>query len=670
MQLGSKEKKSIGAPLPWVPAVSAEMSTDTWSSRQEELFKKQERLRQEQQELEQCLRQEQQELEQQRRAMLQKQEADKVRQQNLRTDLRYTCDAAIDGSKSNRVLNRIRQFPEARWYISPFCPYRTHAPADQPQVIIEDAVYEITFTIPGLRKGDLRISVEGGALHFVGQTTTDDFDVGISRAVRLPADADLASAIKDTTHADGIIKTRVPRVKLRAQPKQTAEPIHPAKPTSGAASAAPSPSAAGAAPATAESVADSEAAEVEAAVVEAAVVEAVSAMKLRDIKTELARRDIPSVGFLEKSEFVQALIAARLTSPVEKPMESSSTEDDDDDVIQGETRNMKKPGAPGGIFGFDVLGDGPSGHGSIFGKGGMGGMPGAGSTAGGGAPPFVFSFAPGTQEPSPPDASRRQQRWPRNSVKNVHGVNGGAPFSVPRNPFHTTDPFASSSSASGIDWSKGDVGWSTWNVRRLRPLRDFTQETLQQQIVSNIERAGGYKIFIPSPGVHKTHTYRIDACTFTTHNYVHDTDPRTIVDMTTSGVLYVDSGPAIELFGADYTSANVRITHQDGFVIVFIPLKDSRTSLFSGGPDLGLFGASASPSNPFAVKPVGGSPFGGGFGGAAGGFGVGGSTGTGAPPFRDSIERESASGGVTATLHYKSISKMQEYAHKSFEELR
>ena len=244
-------------------------------------------------------------------------------------------------------------------------------------------------------------------------------------------------------------------------------------------------------------------------------------------------------------------------------------------------------GVPGGIFGFGVLGDGPSGHGSIFGKGGMGGMPGAGSTAGGGAPPFVFSFAPGTQEPSPPGASRRQQRWPRNSVKNVPWVIGGATFSVPINPFHTTGPFASSSSASGIDWSKGDVGWSTWNVRRLRPLRDFTQETLQQQIVSNIERAGGYKIFIPSPGVlHKTHTYRIDACTFTTHNYVHDTDPRTIVDMTTSGVLYVDSGPAIELFGADYTSANVRITHQDGFVIVFIPLKDSRTSLFSGGPDL------------------------------------------------------------------------------------
>merc|ERR1712070_1314256 len=131
------------------------------------------------------------------------------------------------------------------------------------------------------------------------------------------------------------------------------------------------------------------------------------------------------------------------------------------------------------------------------------------------------------------------------------------------------------------------------------------------------------------------------------------------------GVLYVDSGPAIELFGADYTSANVRITHQDGFVIVFIPLKDGRTSLFSGGPDLGLFGAAAPTFGASGASPVGGD-----FGGAAGGFGVGGSTGTGAPPFRDSIERESASGGVTATLHYKSISKMQEYAHKSFEELR
>ena len=389
---------ALGAPLPWVPVVSAEMSTDTWSSRQEELLKKQERLRQEQQELEQ-----------QRRAMLEKEKADKVRQQNLRAALRYTCDAAIDGSKSNRVLNRIRQFPEARWYISPFCPYRTHAPADQPQVIIEDAVYEITFTIPGLRKEDLRISVEGGALHFVGQTTTDDFDVGISRAVRLPADADLASAIKDTTHADGIIKTRVPRVNLQAQPEQPSEPIHPAQPPSGAAFAAAEP--------------------------------------MQD----------------------WGAVAAAL--------------------------NAAGTAAPSGD----------------------------GSTA----------------------------------------------------------------------LSKGDVGWSTWDVPRLRPLRDFTQETLQQHIVSKVEQAGGYKIFIPSPGGQKTHTYRIEAYKSITYKQVTDPELRgnrnSYVDMTPSGFLYVDSGPAIELYGADYTSPNVRITHQDGFVIVFIPLKQGGTTLPSGGPDLVSF---------------------------------------------------------------------------------
>ena len=238
---------ALGAPLPWVPVVSAEMSTDTWSSRQEELLKKQERLRQEQQELEQ-----------QRRAMLQKQEADKVRQQNLRMALRCTCDKVYETNRvDGRQSPKVKEIAKAQWYISPFCPYRKHlTDSEQPQLVIDDAVYEIKFTLPGLRKEDLRISVEGGALHFVGQTTTDDFDVGISRAVRLPADADLASAIKDTTHAEGIIKTRVPRVKLQAQTKQTSEPIHPAQPHSNAASAAPSPSAAGAAPATAESVAD------------------------------------------------------------------------------------------------------------------------------------------------------------------------------------------------------------------------------------------------------------------------------------------------------------------------------------------------------------------------------------------------------------------------------
>merc|ERR1712070_565532 len=140
--------------------------------------------------------------------------------------------------------------------------------------------------------------------------------------------------------------------------------------------------------------------------------------------------------------------------------------------------------------------------------------------------------------------------------------------------------------------SKGDVGWSTWDVPRLRPLRDFTQETLQQHIVSKVEQAGGYKIFIPSPGGQKTHTYRIEAYKSITYKQVHDKDSEArdrngdpYVDMTPSGFLFVDSGPAIELYGADYTSPNVRITHQDGFVIVFIPLKESATALPSG-PDL------------------------------------------------------------------------------------
>ena len=431
---------ALGAPLPWVPVVSAEMSTDTWSSRQEELLKKQERLRQEQQELEQ-----------QRSAMLEKEKADKVRQQNLRAALRYTCDAGYthdaeyarysDGSRMSEGyrLRPPRQYPEARWYISPFCPYRTHSPAGQPQVLIEDAAYEITFTIPGLRKEDLMITVEGGALYFVGQTTTDDFDVGISRAVRLPADADLASAINVTTHADGIIKTRVPRVNLQAQPKQPSEPIHPTEPTSGAASAAAEP-----------------------------------------------MQDWGAVAV--------ALNAAGTAAPS-----------------------------------------------------------GDGSTA----------------------------------------------------------------------WSKGDVGWSTWDVPRLRPLRDFTQEPLQQHIVSKVEQAGGYKIFIPSPGVQKTHTYRIEAYKSITYKRVQDFEARargnTFVDMTPSGFLFVDSGPAIELYGADYTSPNVRITHQDGFVIVFIPLKESGTALPSG-PDLvsapaapaaagvGFFGAAATPAA--GVRAGSGGPFG------------------------------------------------------------
>ena len=435
-------------------------------------------------------------------AMLEKEKADKVRQQNLRVALRCTCDAGYTHdagyarytvepdppfgrpSCPSRVdicggdqLRPPRQYPEAKWYISPFCPYRTHAPADQPQVIIGDAVYWITFTIPGLRKEDLKISVEGGALYFVGQTTTDDFDVGISRAVRLPADADLASAINATTHADGIIETRVPRVNLQAQPKQPSEPIHPTEPPSSAPSAAAEP--------------------------------------MQD----------------------WGAVAAAL--------------------------NAASTAAPSGD----------------------------GSTA---AFPPVFSFAPGTQDPSPPGFPRRQRGGARNSAKNVHGVNSGATFLVPMNPFQTTGSFAPPSSANDIVWSKGDVGWSTWDVPRLRPLRDFTQETLQQHVVSKVEQAGGYKIFIPSPGGQKTHTYRIEAYKSITYKQVQVVDPELrelrgnskYVDMTPTGFLFVDSGPAIELYGADYTSPNVRITHQDGFVIVFIPLKEGGTTLPRGGPDL------------------------------------------------------------------------------------
>ena len=56
------------------------------------------------------------------------------------------------------------------------------------------------------------------------------------------------------------------------------------------------------------------------------------------------------------------------------------------------------------------------------------------------------------------------------------------------------------------------------------------------------------------------------------------------------GILSVDSGrrsePAwdIELYGADWTSANVRMTQKDGFIIVFIPLAPAGRSSRKNAP--------------------------------------------------------------------------------------
>lgn len=192
--------RGSGTVIPFlVVLVLAEAAPDTtWSARQEKLLQKQARLRQEQLQLEE-----------QHKELLKQQKADKLRQADLRVALEKTCYHVQVESSSSPYKSSVKlPHPHTPWYIAPYCSYAINV--SEPRLRVEAAAYEIDIAIPGLRQEDLSVSVEGSALHFEGQTTTSDFDVAIARAVRLPTDADLASGI-NTTHADGIIKTRVAR---------------------------------------------------------------------------------------------------------------------------------------------------------------------------------------------------------------------------------------------------------------------------------------------------------------------------------------------------------------------------------------------------------------------------------------------------------------------------
>lgn len=379
--------RGSGTVIPFlVVLVLAEAAPDTtWSARQEKLLQKQARLRQEQLQLEE-----------QHKELLKQQKADKLRQADLRVALEKTCYHVQVKSSVHPYKSSVKlPHPHTPWYIAPYCSYAINV--SEPRLLVEAAAYEIDIAIPGLRQEDLSVSVEGGALHFEGQTTTSDFDVAIARAVRLPTDADLASGI-NTTHADGIIKTRVAR---RAT-------------------------------------------------------------------DDLATTDLGS--------------------------------------------------------------------------------------------------------------GRREFR----------------------------------SGATG-------VGWSTWLLHP-RPLRQFDEEDSLANIVNKVEQAGGYKIFIPSPGNRTNPTYRIDEAQ-DMHYYTEYTDtpagpafgtpafgnrdtnrfvppPRELQDGVVTfpgyGILGVDSGRQfkppwnIELYGADWTSANVRMTQKDGFIIVFIPLAPAGRSSRRDAPSTGV----------------------------------------------------------------------------------
>ena len=155
------------------------------------------------------------------------------------------------------------------------------------------------------------------------------------------------------------------------------------------------------------------------------------------------------------------------------------------------------------------------------------------------------------------------------------------------------------------------VGWSTWLLHP-RPLRQFDEEDSLANIVNKVEQAGGYKIFIPSPGNRTNPTYRIDEAQNMDY-YTEYTDtpgfgnrdtnrfvPRPkefqdgVVTFPGYGILGVDSGrqfkPAwnMELYGADWTSANVRMTQKDGFIIVFIPLAPAGRSSRRDAPSTGV----------------------------------------------------------------------------------
>eukprot|EP00965_Chrysotila_dentata_P199077 6179166-Pleurochrysis_carterae.AAC.6 len=117
----------------------------------------------------------------------------------------------------------------------------------------------------------------------------------------------------------------------------------------------------------------------------------VEKMKMKEMKAELVKRGVNTAGFLEKKEFVSALVDARLAGG---PL--GGDDDDDDDVVVGETKKMPKkqqeaasPGGMGGMGGMSGgMPGGMGGLGDLLGSlggmaGGMGGMPGFGGMGGG-----------------------------------------------------------------------------------------------------------------------------------------------------------------------------------------------------------------------------------------------------------------------------------------------
>ena len=114
-------------------------------------------------------------------------------------------------------------------------------------------------------------------------------------------------------------------------------------------------------------------------------------MKVSAIKQELEQLGAPTSGLLEKPEFVEALLTARMAK-----------RQDDATVVDGTTSKMPKNepggGVPGGMGGMGGMPGGmggmPGGMGGM--PGGMGGMPG-GVPVGGGAgsgPTVVEDEAP------------------------------------------------------------------------------------------------------------------------------------------------------------------------------------------------------------------------------------------------------------------------------------
>ena len=97
----------------------------------------------------------------------------------------------------------------------------------------------------------------------------------------------------------------------------------------------------------------------------------IGAMKVSAIKQELSDLRQPTSGLFEKSEYVEALVAARRKAREEPQV--------DVDVVEGQTKKMPKKGGEGGGMpgGMGGMGGMPGGMGGMGGMpGGMGGMPG------------------------------------------------------------------------------------------------------------------------------------------------------------------------------------------------------------------------------------------------------------------------------------------------------